>query len=140
MLCLAAIITTSAWHVKQDGGDVSYLAGGGNRMSLSVDWNLWGVLLFASILELAGDLALKWWAETSRWPGLAIGLVLYGVSLILFAHLLRRAKLAVLFALWVGVAAILLTFAGWWLFGEALSLRHLAGLALVVAGVMLLQT
>jgi len=109
-------------------------------MSLSVDWNLWGVLLFASVLELVGDLAFKWWAETNRWPGLAIGWVLYSVSLALFAHLLRRAKLAVLFALWVGVAALLLSFAGWWLFGETLSLRHIAGLAFVVVGVILLQT
>jgi hypothetical protein len=58
-------------------------------MILSVDWNLWGVLLFASILELIGDLAFKWWAETGRWHGLVIGLALYVVSLILFAHLRR---------------------------------------------------
>jgi multidrug transporter EmrE-like cation transporter len=130
----------SELHVKQLGGGIGYFTGGDNRMSLSVDWNLWGLLLLASILELVGDLAFKWWAEKDRWPGLVIGWVLYSVSLILFAHLLRRAKLAVLFALWMGMAAILLFFAGWWLFGETLSPRHLAGLAFVVAGVILLQT
>jgi len=47
---------------------------------------------------------------------------------------LRRAELAIIFALWVGVAAVLLALAGWWFFDEALSLRRLAGLALVLEG------
>jgi small multidrug resistance pump len=109
-------------------------------MTLSVDWMLWGVLLVAATLELAGDLALKWWAETNRWLGLGFGLVVYGIALVLFAFLLKRAELAVIFALWTGVAAVLLALAGWWFFGESLSTRHLVGLALVIAGVILLGT
>ena len=61
------------------------------------------------------------------------------VALVLFAHLLRRAELAVIFALWVGVAAALLALAGWWFFDEALSLQRLVELALVVGGMVLLQ-
>ena len=105
----------------------------------SIDWTLWGLLLVAAGLELAGDLAFKWWAETSRWPGLVVGLVLYGGALIIFARLLRRAELAVIFALWTGVATVLVALAGWWFFGEALSLRRLVGLALVVGGIFVLQ-
>ncbi len=108
-------------------------------MMRSVDWTLWGLLLVAASLEIVGDLALKWWAETGRWPWLGIGLIVYSGSLIIFAVLLRRAKLGVIFALWVGVAAVLLALAGWWFFEEALSLRQLAGLALVMGGVILLQ-
>jgi multidrug transporter EmrE-like cation transporter len=110
------------------------------EMARSVDWTLWGLLLSAAILELVGDLAFKWWAETDRWQGLVAGLLVYSLSLILFAYMLRRAELAVIFALWVGIAAVLLALAGWWLFGEVLSLRRLAGLALVMGGVILLQT
>jgi len=106
----------------------------------SVDWTLWTILLIAAILEFSGDLALKWWAETDRWAWFIVGLILYSLALVFFAHLLRRAELAVIFALWMGVAAVLLAIAGWWLFGEALSLRRLAGLALVVGGMVLLQT
>ncbi|NIO71273.1 MAG: hypothetical protein GTN71_20130 [Anaerolineae bacterium] len=105
----------------------------------SIDRILWGLLLMAATLEFIGDLAFKWWAETDRWLGLVIGLVVYSLALILFALLLRRAELAIIFALWVGVAAVLLALAGWWFFDEALSLRHLAGLALVVGGMILLQ-
>ncbi len=108
-------------------------------MARSVDWALWGLLVTAATLEIIGDLALKWWAETNRWLGFGIGLVVYSLALIVFAVLLRRAELAVIFALWVGMAAVLLTFAGWWFFGEALSLPRLAGLALVIGGMILLQ-
>jgi small multidrug resistance pump len=108
-------------------------------MTHFIDWTLWGLLLIAATLEIIGDLAFKWWAETDRWPGLVIGLVVYSLALVLFAHLLRRAELAVIFALWVGVAAVLLALAGWWFFDEALSLRRLAGLVLVVGGMILLQ-
>ena len=66
-------------------------------------------------------------------------MIVYSLALILFAVLLRRAELAIIFALWVGVAAVLLALAGWWFFDEALSLRRLAGLALVVGGMVLLR-
>jgi multidrug transporter EmrE-like cation transporter len=109
-------------------------------MTHSTDWTLWGLLLIAATLEIIGDLAFKWWAETDRWLGLVTGLVVYSLALVIFALLLRRVELAIIFALWVGVAAVLLALAGWWFFDEALSPRRLAGLALVVVGIVLLQT
>ena len=54
-------------------------------MTHSIDWTLWGLLLIAAILELIGDLTFKWWAETDRWLGLVIGLVVYSLALVLFA-------------------------------------------------------
>jgi multidrug transporter EmrE-like cation transporter len=98
------------------------------------------LLLIAATLEIGGDLALKWWAESNRWLGLGIGLVVYSLALIILAVLLRRAELAVIFALWVGIAAVLLTLASWWLFGEALSLWRIAGIAFVIAGMLMLST
>jgi small multidrug resistance pump len=98
------------------------------------------LLLIAATLEIGGDLALKWWAESNRWLGLGIGLVVYSLALIIFAVLLRRAELAVIFALWVSIAAVLLTLASWWLFGEALSLWRIVGIAFVIAGMLMLST
>lgn len=109
-------------------------------MLRSIDWVLWGLLLVAAILEIVGDLSLKWWAETDRWLGFGFGLVVYGLALVIFAILLRRAELAVIFTLWVGFAAALLTLAGWWIFGEALSLRRIMGIVLVIGGMALLAT
>ena len=57
------------------------------------------MLLVAAFLELVGDLSPKWWAETNSWLGFGAGLVVYGLALAIFAVLLRRAELAVIFAL-----------------------------------------
>jgi small multidrug resistance pump len=107
-------------------------------MTFAIDWTLWGLLLIATSFELGGDLALKWWAETNRWSAFGLGLVSYTVGLVIFAILLRRAELATIFTLWVGLAIILLTVAGWWWFDEVLSLRQIAGIVLVIAGILVL--
>jgi multidrug transporter EmrE-like cation transporter len=105
-----------------------------------IDWTLWALVVLAATLELLGDLGFKFWAETDRWLGFGLGLFAYGIALVLFALLLRRAELAVIFSLWVGVAAVFLALAGWWIFGESLSVRQVAGLALVIGGIFLLGT
>jgi len=97
------------------------------------------MLLAAASLELLGDLALKAWAQTDRAAYFAAGLAVYCGALTLFARLLRRAELAVIFALWVGIAAVLVALLGWLVFDEQLSLRRLTGLALVVGGALLLE-
>ncbi len=107
-------------------------------MIFSIDWTLWGLLIIATSFELGGDLALKLWAETDRPLAFGAGIAFYTVGLIIFAVLLRRAELATIFTLWVGLAIILLTLAGWWFFDEALSAWQVVAIALVVAGVLLL--
>jgi small multidrug resistance pump len=107
-------------------------------MSISFDWSFWSLLIAAAALELAGDLSLKWWAASDNWLGFGAGLGAYAVSVAIFAVLLRRAELAIIFTLWVGIAIVLVALAGWWLFGETLTVRHLAGITLVVAGIVLL--
>jgi multidrug transporter EmrE-like cation transporter len=57
--------------------------------------------------------------------------VVYSLALIPFCCAATACELAVIFALWVGIAAVLLTLAGWWLFGEALSLRRMAGMLML---------
>lgn len=137
-IILSAGVTTSLLNPIESYSVFSPLDNGDGPMTHSIDWTLWGLLLIAAIMEISGDLSLKWWAETDRWLGFGIGLVLYSLALIIFAVLLRRAELAVIFALWVGVAVLLLALAGWWIFGEALSLRRMAGIALVAGGMLLL--
>lgn len=109
-------------------------------MFRSIDLILWGLLLVSAVLEIAGDLALKWWAETDRWLGFGLGLGAYVIAIGLFAIMLRRGELAVVFALWVGAATIGLTLAGMWLFDEFLSWVQVAGLGLTILGVFMLST
>jgi multidrug transporter EmrE-like cation transporter len=46
--------------------------------------------------------------------------------------------MAAIFAQWVGVVAALYALAGWWFFGDALSLQRSVGLALVLGAMVLL--
>ncbi|MCG3209979.1 MAG: hypothetical protein FOGNACKC_03608 [Anaerolineae bacterium] len=108
-------------------------------MFRSIDWILWGLLFGSAVLEITGDLALKWWAETDRWLGLGIGLTAYTIAVGLFALMLRRGELAVVFALWIGAATIGLAIAGYWLFNEFLSWGQLVGVGLTLLGVVLLS-
>ena len=108
-------------------------------MFRTIDWILLGLLLISAILEIFGDLALKWWAETDRWLSFGAGLVAYTIAIALFAVMLRRGELAVIFALWVGIAMIGVTLAGWWLFNEILGWPQLLGIGFTVVGVVLLN-
>ncbi len=108
-------------------------------MFRSVDWILWGLLLVSVAMEIIGDLALKWWAETDRWISFGAGLVAYTIAIGLFAVMLRRGELAVIFALWVGMAMVGVTLAGWYMFNEILGWPQLLGIGLTLAGVVLLN-
>ena len=108
-------------------------------MFRSVDWILWGLLLISVALEIFGDVSLKWWAETNRWLGFAAGLVAYVIAIGIFAIMLRRGELAIMFALWVGFAMVGVTVAGWWMFNEHLGWPQLLGIGLTLAGVVLLN-
>lgn len=105
----------------------------------TIDWGTWGTLFGAAALETIGNLAPKERSDTDRLVWLVAGLTAYGLALPLFARLLGRAKLAAVFALWVGVAAVLIALLKWLLFEEPLSPRRLAGPALVVCGMLLLE-
>ena len=106
----------------------------------SINWGLWGLIVVAAIFEVAGDLALKYWAEGDDARLFALGLGTYLVSLACFAYALKRAPLAIIVGMWVGVALVLMAIFGWVLFGEALSPRRMIGLGLITVALFLLQS
>jgi multidrug transporter EmrE-like cation transporter len=70
-------------------------------------------------------------------PGVALGLTLYGVGTVLWLTALGRLELSQAYP-FVGVGFALTTLAGWWLFGDDLSVQRLSGVVLIVAGITLL--
>jgi small multidrug resistance pump len=59
----------------------------------------------------------------------------YGLSLSL-----KTLPLGIVYAIWSGVGTVGAVMAGRWLFGEALVLPQYLGMALVLAGVVLIET
>ncbi|MCX7220775.1 MAG: SMR family transporter, partial [Burkholderiales bacterium] len=45
----------------------------------------------------------------------------------------------VTYAIWSGVGVVLVSLAGWYLYGQALDLASVLGIALIVCGVMVLN-
>lgn len=69
-------------------------------------------------------------------PELLIGLFVYGFSAVLFILVLTRVKLSVAGPA-LSISYIFSVLMGYFIFHEAISLRQFLGLALVVAGVIL---
>lgn len=70
-------------------------------------------------------------------PGVVLGLTLYGVGTMLWLTALGRIELSQAYP-FVGVGFAMTTLAGWWLFGDELSVQRLSGVVLVVTGITLL--
>jgi drug/metabolite transporter (DMT)-like permease len=69
-------------------------------------------------------------------PGVVGGLFLYGVGAMMWLGVLSRADLSLAYP-FVSLSFIITSAAGWLLFHEAVTPGRLAGLALVLAGVVL---
>ena len=69
-------------------------------------------------------------------PGVIVGLMLYGVGTLLWLTALGRVELSQAYP-FVGIGFALTTLAGWWLFGEQLSAYRVAGIALIIGGIVL---
>ena len=69
-------------------------------------------------------------------PGVLFGLACYAIGTLLWLTALGRVELSQAYP-FVGIGFVLTTLAGWWLFGDLVSMQRLAGIALVVAGIVL---
>src|SRR5262245_19335573 len=69
-------------------------------------------------------------------PGVLIGLALYGGGTLLWLTALDRVDLSQAYA-FVGVGFVLTTLAGWWLFGDHITLQRLSGIGLIIGGIVL---
>ena len=70
-------------------------------------------------------------------PGVFFGLVCYGIGTILWLTALDKVELSQAYP-FIGISLALTTIAGWWFFGDQITTPRIAGIALVVGGVVLL--
>ncbi|MDB5942024.1 MAG: small multidrug resistance protein [Ramlibacter sp.] len=99
----------------------------------------WAVLSVAILAEVVATSALKASNGFSRpWPSVVVVLG-YGLSFYCLSIVLRTVPVGVVYAIWSGVGIALITLAGWLFFGETLDAPAFAGLALIVAGVVVLN-
>ncbi|GMU47235.1 MAG: QacE family quaternary ammonium compound efflux SMR transporter [Porticoccaceae bacterium] len=99
----------------------------------------WWYLAGAILAEVLATSALKA-AEGFTRPLPSLVVVLgYGIAFYLLSLTLKVVPVGVAYAIWSGVGTGLVALLGWLLFGQVLNLTVLFGLALIVAGVVVIQ-
>ena len=75
---------------------------------------------------------------TNLWAAAAT-LIAYAVSFYFLSLTLRTVPVGVAYAVWSAVGIVVITLIGWFAFDQRLNIAAIAGIGLVVVGVVLLQ-
>jgi small multidrug resistance pump len=99
----------------------------------------WLILAAAIVAEVIATSCLKASDGFSRfWPSLAV-VVGYATAFYFLSLTLKVIPVGVAYAIWSGAGVALIALIGWWFFGQVLDTAAMVGLALIVAGVIVLQ-
>lgn len=96
-------------------------------------------LLAAILAETAGTTALQASHQFTRLGPSVIVVVGYALSFWLLALTLRTMPVGVVYAVWSGLGIVLIALIGWTLFGQRLDPPALAGMALILVGVLMIH-
>lgn len=99
----------------------------------------WLLLVLAIIAEVVGTSFLKLSEGFTRPGPTIIVAVCYLTAFYFLSLTLHSIPVGIAYALWSGVGVVLIALVGWLAFGQALSNGELAGMAMIVGGVVLLH-
>ena len=99
----------------------------------------WFFLAGAIVCEVIGTSALKA-AEgfTRLWPSLIVGIGYLG-AFFLLSQTLKVIPVGVAYAIWSGAGVALIGVIGWLFLGQSLDVPAIIGMALIVAGVVVIN-
>jgi small multidrug resistance pump len=96
-------------------------------------------LLVAIVCEVIATSALKAAnGFTVLVPSLIV-IVGYGAAFFFLSLTLRTLPVGIAYAIWSGLGIVLISIVGWVLYGQVLDAPALAGMALIVAGVVVIN-
>jgi small multidrug resistance pump len=99
----------------------------------------WVLLAVAIVSEVIGTSALKASEGFSRlWPSVIV-VVGYASAFYFLSLTLRTIPVGVAYAIWSGAGVALIALIAWILYGQALDVPAVVGIALIVAGVVVLN-
>ena len=99
----------------------------------------WIYLLIAILTEVVGTTLMKVSQGLTRLVPSVLMFVLYGISFVFMALALKKIEVSTAYAIWSGLGTALIAAIGIYWFQESVNLPKLAGIALVVIGVVLLN-
>ena len=99
----------------------------------------WLAIAIAIVAEVMATTALKASQEFTRlWPSLLV-ILGYGTAFYFMTISLRVLPVGIMYAIWSGVGIVLISIVSWLYFKQSLDLAAIAGLALIIAGVLVIN-
>lgn len=96
-------------------------------------------LLVAIVSEVIATSALKASEGFTRlWPSVLV-VIGYGVAFFCLSLTLRTIPVGIVYAIWSGIGIVLIALVGWLLYRQALDLPAILGIALIMAGVLVIN-
>lgn len=100
----------------------------------------WLFMACAILTEVIGTLAMKYGAShDAHWLGLGVMYVMLVLSYTTLALAVARIPLAVAYGAWESLGLVLITLCSTWLFAETLGVLKMAAIAVIIAGIVLLE-
>ncbi len=99
----------------------------------------WIVLALAIVAEVVGTTALRASDGMTRILPAVVVVVAYVISFVLLAVTLKHLTLGSTYAIWSGVGTLAVALIGWLAYQERLSAATIAGIGLIVAGVVVIH-
>lgn len=107
--------------------------------SLEAPLTHWILLFLAIAAEVVATSTLKSTEGFTRlWPSVVVVLC-YETAFILMSISMKKIPVGIVYAVWSGVGVALITLAAWILLGQTLDAIALAGVTLIVAGVVVIN-
>lgn len=99
----------------------------------------WFILGLAIVTEVIATSSLKLSDGFTRlWPSVVV-VVGYGISFYCLALTMKTLPIGIIYAAWSGLGIVLVTLVGWFFFKQHLDIPALIGMALIIAGVVIMN-
>lgn len=100
---------------------------------------VYAVLVVAIVFEVLGTSAMQAAQHFSRLGPTLVMVVCYAVAFYFLSWSLRYLPVGIAYAIWSGLGIVLISLVGYFAFGQKLDLAAIAGLGLIIAGVLVLN-
>jgi small multidrug resistance pump len=101
-----------------------------------MQWFLLGVAIVAEVIATSTLKATE--GFTRLWPSVIV-VVCYETAFILLSLSLKKIPIGVVYAVWSGVGVALITLSAWVFLGQSLDAGSVAGVMLIVGGVIVIN-
>jgi small multidrug resistance pump len=99
----------------------------------------WIYLLIAILTEVVGTTLMKVSQGLTRLIPSIFMFILYGISFVFMALALKKIEVSTAYAIWSGLGTALIALIGIVWFRESINFPKLAGIVLIIGGVLLLN-